>query len=71
MPRELFCRYDDCRVSVVSCAGIIPVVCPGCHRSSRWSTTPRMSDHGEPMVPYEITVNDRRFLKSLRIASEN
>jgi hypothetical protein len=40
--------------------GDLPAVCPSCLQETRWTTT----------QPYQLSENDRRFLRSLRITSE-
>ncbi len=44
----------------------MPVVCGGCHQPAKWAT---MKPLDEPTVAYDLTVNDRRFLRTLRIAA--
>lgn len=64
MARTLWCR--KCRVGFVSVAGDVPRVCPDCERETTWTTMlPRC---GDPMISYDLTTNDKRFLRSLRIA---
>lgn len=41
--------------------------CKDCKATDQWSTVPPGS---EPEVDYELSANDRRFLRSLRIAPE-
>jgi hypothetical protein len=40
--------------------------CDGCHAIGQW----RKADYQTETPPYELTVNDRRLLRSLRIAPE-
>lgn len=73
MARTLWCRH--CGDTYDSIAGTIPPICPNpdCKKSAKWSTTPG-NPHKErrknPRVPYELNHNDRRFLKSLRIETD-
>lgn len=47
--------------------GEIPVKCPACDRVTRWTTSLPLD---RPKVPFALTLNDRRFLRSLRIDPE-
>lgn len=62
MPRTLYCRL--CRASYDSVAGDQPDTCPACGQAAHWSTEP------QPRKGYELTANDRRLLKALRIGTE-
>ena len=55
----VYCSWDDCQIGY-AVSGQLPKTCPKCDRDTRWTTTP----------PYKLTVNDKRFLHSLRIDSE-
>lgn len=68
MPRELWCRHADCGKTYESTAGHIPIICPHCERTALWTTE---QPEPPPVKPYVLSENDRRFLKSLRIASNN
>lgn len=68
--RLLYCRYPDCAEPYVSEAGYVPSACPFCGKDARWTTIPGnriVPDYDDPKPPYELWVNDKRFLKSLRI----
>lgn len=53
----LWCRACDTGYASV---GETPTLCPECKEIPNWTTTP----------PYKLTVNDRRFLRMLRIDPE-
>lgn len=53
----VWCRA--CEAAKTVCRPL-PAVCPHCHRVARWTSTP----------PYHLTVQDRRFLRSLHIDPE-
>jgi hypothetical protein len=57
----LYCRH--CQTGHAS-VGAVPETCPHCLNSANWSTSL------EPRVPYELTLNDRRFLKGIHVAPE-
>lgn len=56
-PVVLFCRACD---TGYGSAGETPTLCPKCGQVPNWTTLP----------PYKLTVNDQRFLRSIRIAPE-
>lgn len=58
-PILLWCQQLDCQTGYAS-TGERPKVCPACGKFPDWTRTP----------PYKIHENDRRFLKSLRIAQD-
>lgn len=72
--RLLYCMYVGCGDSVEIVAGQFPVKCPGCGRVAKWSTTPgnlvKPKHAKEPRVKFDLTLNDKRLLKSLRIETE-
>ena len=70
MARELFCRYEGCGFAFTSVAGMLPLVCPKCQKSAKWSTAPRADGSGEPSTPFVLSYNDRRMLHTLRIDPE-
>lgn len=70
MARELFCRYDHCGYSCWVTAGMLPLICKGCKRSAKWNTEPVAPRTSEPRVPYLISLNDKRFLRSLHIKAD-
>ena len=41
---------------------VVPDVCPHCQKQADWRT-----EGDEPIRPYALTVNDKRFLKAIRI----
>lgn len=51
----LYCGWDNCRVGY-AVDGMIPVVCPACERETKWV-----------VAPFAISLNDRKFLKSIKI----
>lgn len=54
----LYCGHQTCGQGF-SVIGEIPMVCPVCQRDTKWI-----------VAPFPLNENDRRFLKSLRIAAE-
>lgn len=68
-PLVVWCRFDDCFKTYYLVEAAIPPECPGCRRQSRdngvWWTVER--PEGKP-VKGTISLNDIRFLKSIRIA---
>lgn len=75
MARTLYCRHQGCGATCDSVAGYIPPTCPDCKRESKWSTTPGSTPYVErrkkPRVAYVLNHNDKRFLISLRIATDD
>jgi hypothetical protein len=57
---QVFCKW--CRAPYTP-DGDLPPVCPACQAPADWST--------EMEWPFRLSVNDRRFLKSLRIGVES
>lgn len=71
--RLLYCRHVDCREAYVSDAGKVPAICPACTRPSSWTTTPPIvivPIYADPTTVYTVSMNDARFLRSLRIDPE-
>jgi hypothetical protein len=68
MARLVWCRR--CTAMFTSVAGELKNVCPSCKLDPAHWTTMAPEDSIEPVKPYEVTTNDRRFLRSLRIAAE-
>lgn len=62
MSRVLYCRL--CAKPYDSVAGDQPAYCPECKEEAAWTTEP------VPTVPYELNVNDRRFLRAIKIEAE-
>lgn len=48
-------------------AGAVPATCPSCGKSTRWKTAPEAAD---PLVPWELTWADKRFLRLNRITAD-
>lgn len=76
MARLLYCRHQDCHEAYVSDAGKQPAICPACQRAASWTAIPphgiRPAAHpDDPKRPYDLTLNDRRFLRSLRIETDS
>lgn len=74
MTRRIWCRHDDCDHSDLEEAGKRPSTCPSCRRVAAWTLEPkteatiiRAAPRG-PDRPDELTLNDKRLLRSLRIA---
>lgn len=76
MTRRIFCRHDDCDHSDLEEAGRRPAQCPGCRRVAAWTLEPKTEAtiiRAAPLGPqdeYQLSANDKRFLKSLRIGLE-
>lgn len=66
----LYCKYDDCRIGYASVAGDVPSMCPACSRPAHWSTMQPEATYHEPLSPWNVSRNDRKFLKGLRISSD-
>ena len=60
--RVLLCRKCGHWYQVVQ---QIPDICPHCEQSASWTTD------DAPSKPYVLSENDRKFLKSLRIATND
>lgn len=56
--RILWCR--TCVTGYAS-VGELPALCPNCGQPANWSDTL------EPRVRYELTFNDKRFLRSINV----
>jgi hypothetical protein len=67
MSRELWCRHAGCGRVHESLAGEVPRICPFCERAASWTTVPPPED---PKVEWELTPNDKRFLRSIRVNAE-
>ena len=61
MPPVLRCRTCGEWYQVVH---VVPDICPHCQNSAVWTT------EGDPAKPYQLTVNDKKFLRSLRITAD-
>lgn len=62
--RLFYCAVKNCQVPAVN--GSAPGnMCPTCRGVTVWRTEPW------PRYPYEVTFNDRRFLRSLRIKADD
>lgn len=59
----LYCR--GCNQAYVS-VGELPAVCPSCEQPTKWSTVSMRAS--APTLP--LSVSDRTFLRSLRIAPQ-
>lgn len=71
MSKLLYCKYDDCRIGYASVAGDVPSMCPACSRPAHWSTMQPEARYQPPKDPWKISVNDKRFLKGLKIRAED
>ena len=49
--------------------GEVPTRCPACDRITSWTTTIPVMPGPEPKIPWKVGINDKRFLRSIRIAS--
>jgi hypothetical protein len=54
-----------CAHAHISIGGDQPAVCPGCSQQAFWTTEP------VPLRPWALTENDKRFLRSIRVSSNN
>lgn len=61
--RTIWCRL--CKVKLEHVGGDLPTTCPECEQSAHWSAVE------VPQKDYVLNENDRLFLKSIRIASNN
>lgn len=70
--RILYCRYEDCGKPDESVAGEQKALCPACRREAKWATEPGhpVKATEPPRGVLDLTFNDRRFLKQLRIGQE-
>jgi len=64
-PLKIYCTL--CEASYVS-VGEIPAICPNCQRETRWTTFAPVT---EPLGPYKLTKDDRYFLHSIDIQTED
>lgn len=64
MAIELFCRlcHEGTRIQER-----VPPICPRCGKPTIWVSAFELNP---PKVKYDVTINDVKFLRSLRIASE-
>lgn len=62
MSRTVYCRR--CTTAYDSLAGMLPETCPACEAPALWSSEP------VPVVSYVLNINDRRFLRAIRIDAE-
>lgn len=46
-----------------------PKMCPSCLQKADWTETPPTSP--TPKRPFKLNVNDRRFLRSIRISADD
>jgi hypothetical protein len=73
MVRTVYCRWEGCGESDEATVGQEKDVCPACGKEARWSVLPGRTikeRRKNPRVPFELTLNDKRFLRSLRIQTE-
>ena len=61
--RLLYCR--KCAHQHQSIAGDQPNFCPACDQPAHWTTEP------VPKRPWDLNANDKRFLKGIKIMSNN
>lgn len=48
--------------------GEVPPVCPACEQETTWTTVP--SGYAAPKPDYKLTLNDMRFLRSMKILAD-
>jgi hypothetical protein len=65
VPLVLHCRH--CQQAYRHVTGTLPDACPTCGQESDWSA---VTVEHEPRVPFNLSRNDRKFLKSIRIDPE-
>lgn len=76
MARTLWCRHADCGKPIDSVAGEQPQICPACQKSAHWTSVEgagpieRRKHLKGPRVKFDLNLNDKRLLRSLRIAAE-
>lgn len=59
----LYCRHCSTGYGSI---GEVPLKCPACDRVTTWTA---YFPQPEPKVPYTLSINDHKFLRSLRIQS--
>jgi hypothetical protein len=64
VPMILYCRLCSTGYGTT---GEVPIRCPQCGRETRWGTSPPRT---EPDPGWQLSVLDRRFLRSLRIGAD-
>ena len=62
MGRPLWCM--KCAAKWEQVAGELPAICPGCQRATVWSV------EEVPAKRYALSMNDRRFLRSIKITPD-
>jgi hypothetical protein len=74
MVRTVYCRWEDCDGSDDATVGQEKEICPACGKVARWTTVPgrKIKERRKsPRVPFELSHNDKRFLRSLKIQAED
>lgn len=61
---QIFCELCGFAY-VVQLPGEVPLTCDGCKSATTWRTA------DDPRVAWDVTHNDKQFLRSLRIDAEN
>ena len=62
--RMIWCRH--CRCGLAWARPRDPDLCPKCDEKGDW-----LSMVPDPKVPYALTFNDRRFLRSLKVEASD
>jgi len=71
-----WCRHQDCREPYDHPGGTLPPICPACDHVAAWGTRVDASPIPVPVkkapgrVLFDLTANDRKLLKRLRIRME-
>jgi len=63
MPQILRCKECGEWYQIIH---VVPEVCPHCQNQANWTT-----EGDEPIRPYTLTANDRKFLHRYRIAPDD
>jgi hypothetical protein len=72
MGRRIYCRFCANPEEII--AGVFPAKCSKCDEVGFWATEPGKGIEPKhkkaPRVPFNLNLNDKKFLRSLRIAQE-
>jgi hypothetical protein len=69
MPRSVWCARCNAPWEEVD-QDHHPQICPACDRQTSWFTSPKGTEPPRLARAYDLTPADRRFLRTLRIASD-
>lgn len=60
----MWCRHQDCGRAYETEKEQVPSICPSCRRMGSWTIV-------APSARWELSYDDKRFLKSIRIDPED